>query len=85
MVSLSNHEVGNAKYATPSSFDALKMRATEGVGVAPSHAASPQDVPYSRASASTGSSRAAERAGMKPNTTPIRLADRIATTMDSLE
>ena len=40
---------------------------------------------YSRASASTGSSRAADRAGMKPNTTPIRLADAIASTIDSAE
>ena len=31
MVSLSNHEVGNAAVATTSSFDRLRMRSTEGV------------------------------------------------------
>ncbi len=41
--------------------------------------------PYSRASASTGSIRAAERAGMKPKITPIRLAEAIATMIDSAE
>lgn len=40
---------------------------------------------YSRASASTGSSRAAERAGMKPKITPIRLAEAMASTIDSGE
>ncbi len=38
---------------------------------------------YSRASACTGSSRAAERAGMKPKTTPIRLDEMIAAAIDS--
>jgi hypothetical protein len=33
----------------------------------------PRPPPHSLASATTGSRRAAERAGMKPNSTPIRL------------
>ncbi len=40
---------------------------------------------HSRASASTGSSLAAERAGMKPKITPIRLAEAMASMIDSAE
>jgi hypothetical protein len=33
MVSLSNHEVGNANGDTTSSFDELRMRPTDGMGM----------------------------------------------------
>lgn len=40
---------------------------------------------YSRARASTGSMRAAERAGIKPKTIPIRLAEAMASRIDCVE
>ena len=41
--------------------------------------------PYSRISASTGSSLAAERAGMKPKTTPIRVEETNAAMIENAE